>query len=126
MKIWKRLRLFLVGFGFGLILLYFFYKDKAFDNWLPENRIKHHLSQVEIIQSPLAKCQTKCLDIADSTIQNYIQTGEIIFSESQTKRKPCPIYYFKCENDIVLRIEYCEENGKLVEVIKPNGNCECN
>lgn len=110
--------------------MYFFYKDKPLDAWLPKERIKIHLTEVPVEFSKLATCQLDCYALKDSTVLNMIQDAEIHFDESQTHRKPCPIYLFRTNYDrgynYEMEVEYCLEQGTVRAIRSADGaDCRC-
>ena len=130
MKFWKRLRLYLIGLTLGVLIMYFFYKDKPLDAWLPKERIKIHLTEVPVGFTKLARCQRECYALSDRTVLDMIQDAEIFFDESQTHRKPCPIYLFRTDYkrgyNYELEVEYCQESGKVRAVRSLDGaGCPC-
>ena len=48
MKFTKRLKYYLIGFGLGLFLVFFLFKDRSW-SWLPENRVLDFISSHPIL-----------------------------------------------------------------------------
>ena len=84
MKFIHRLKYFLVGFGIGLIAVFFFFKDRGWD-WLPGNRVTKF-----ILTNPMEIDEDFLLVLNENKIKtdllfNTIEKGSVLFSESETK-----------------------------------------
>ncbi len=95
MKFIHRLKYFLVGFGLGLLLVFFFFKDRGWD-WLPGNRITTFIltNPVNIDENLFSSLQEN--SISTDFIYEIIENGSVLFSESNTKEK---IKNYKIELD---------------------------
>ncbi len=127
---WHRLKFYLIGLSIGVAAIAFIYKDKALDAWMPKKRIKIHLTEVEVKFNDLATCQMQCFGLDEETVLGMIQDGEIHFNESQTRRKPCPIYLIRTEYErgfnYEVDVEYCLEEGRVWAVRSLDGTeCGC-
>ena len=86
MKFIHRLKYFLVGFGIGLIAVFFFFKDRGWD-WLPGNRVTKF-----ILTNPMEIDEDFLLVLNENKIKtdllfNTIEKGSVLFSESETKER---------------------------------------
>jgi len=86
MKFIHRLKYFLVGFGIGLIAVFFFFKDRGWD-WLPGNRVTKF-----ILTNPMEIDEEFLLVLNENKIKtdllfNTIEKGSVLFSESETKER---------------------------------------
>ena len=80
MKFIHRLKYFLLGFGIGLMLVFFFFKDRGWD-WLPNNRVvKFILTNPINIDENLNKLLSKS-SIETDLIFKIIENGDVNFSE---------------------------------------------
>ncbi|MFT5337186.1 MAG: hypothetical protein ACI9YL_001188 [Luteibaculaceae bacterium] len=88
MKFWYRLRVYLVGVGIGIVLVFFFFKDRTsvLTSWTPNNRIMLELVEKKVMDNPAWKCFNFCLEVDD--VNAFYSTGDVRFSESQTKINP--------------------------------------
>ncbi|MBM77598.1 MAG: hypothetical protein CL846_03890 [Crocinitomicaceae bacterium] len=95
MKFIHRLKYFFLGFGIGLMLVFFFFKDRGWD-WLPNNRVlKFILTNPINIDENLNKLLSES-SIETDLIFKIIENGDVNFSESQTTEK---IKNYKIEYD---------------------------
>jgi len=130
MTFWKRLRTYLIGVGLGLLIVYFIFGDRDLSSWTPQRRVLTTIDSSEVSISERAKCQLACLNMQEEDWKKVQHEAEVNFSESNTKKKPCPIYQlgsnFK-ESDFLLIWEVCEdqEKVKLMGISKKGVNCQC-
>lgn len=130
MTFWKRLRTYLIGVGLGLLIVYFIFGDRDLNSWTPQSRILTAIDSSELSISERAKCQLACLKMQDEDWKKVQQEAKVNFSESNTKKKPCPIYQLESnfkDADYLLIWEVCErkEKVKLLSISKIGLNCSC-
>lgn len=129
MGFWRRFRTYLVGVGLGLLLVYVFFGDRDFYSWTPEGRVLLAIDSSEVTISALAKCQLSCLQIDQDSLQRLMDNATVDFSESETSKKPCPIYKIKhIGNEGVLNLEWevCENKEKVkLMIVGSAKDCDC-
>lgn len=83
---YRRLKYYGIGFGIGLIFLFFFFKNRGC-SWLPENRVKNAISERVILvpASQQAEFDRRQMDVAK--INQIINEGNVSFLKSD-KRGP--------------------------------------
>lgn len=129
MSFWRRFRTYLVGVGLGLVLVYVFFGDRDFYSWTPEGRVLLAIDSSEVSISKIAECQLACLKIDSDSLQRLMDESTVDFSESETDKKPCPVYKIKHISDIgVLNLmwEVCESKER-VKLLSLNSlkDCDC-
>src|SRR5690606_12764927 len=99
MKFTRRLKLFLIGFGIGLLMVVFFFGERSelLTNWLPNARVIDRLQASTEEISPKALCQFECYNIEKDSLKSLIGRGDINFKESLTQQNPL-IYRVEIEN----------------------------
>lgn len=130
MTFWKRLRTYFVGVGIGLIVVYFFFGDRDLNNWTPQSRVLNGIDSAEVKISERAACQLKCLSIETEDLKEVKAAAKVNFSESNTQKKPCPVYRLESswrERDYQLIYELCEreETAELISLIQIGKTCNC-
>ena len=130
MTFWKRLRSYFVGVGLGLIIVYFFFGDRDLNNWTPQSRVLNGIDSAEVNISKRAACQLKCLGLKDEDLKEIKAVARVNFSESNTQKKPCPVYRLESrwnESDYLLIYELCEkdEKAELIGLNQIGKVCEC-
>ncbi len=110
-----RFTLYGIGFGIGIVLVFFFLGGKkASCNWLPNDRILNIISQKNItfsknVKEELASTETDSLDI-----MQILERGEIDFSKSQVKNEPCRKYWIEGsvdQKDLIITVELCDSTA---------------
>jgi hypothetical protein len=130
MNFGRRLRTYLVGVGLGLLMVYVFFGDRDLSSWTPEGRILTTIDSSAMVFSERAICQMNCLQLSDSTIYKIQESAEVNFSESSTRREPCPVYKLESnweEENYKLIWEVCEnaEEVTLISILKEEKKCSC-
>lgn len=130
MTFWRRFRLFLIGVGLGLIVVYAFFGNRDLDNWTPQSRVLNGIDSAEVKMSERALCQLSCLSLQLAELDSIKASAKVDFSESSPQKKPCPIYRLSSQwqtRDYQLFYELCEseEKAELISVIQIGKTCDC-
>ncbi len=130
MKFWKRLRTYLVGVGLGLVMVYFFFGDRDLSFWTPQGRVLIAIDSSSQVISEKAVCQLACYGFSDTTLWDIQSMASVDFSESDTRKEPCPIYTLKSiwQDEVYTLIwEVCEsaEEVELLSLERLKANCPC-
>ena len=112
MKLIQRIGYYLGGFAIGLIILAFFFnKKKTSCSYGPEARVLKNINSKKIVYG-------ESINITDSSlIKDLLKNGEVNFSKSDTRQKPCGLYVVENtydEKEITLTLQNCDS---IVEVI---------
>jgi hypothetical protein len=90
----RRLYFFIFGIVAGSVFVYFILiKGKKFPAWLPADRVKDQIQGTRIELTPKATCIITCTNIAPKEIGAILADGDVLFSESDTRKKPYPVYH---------------------------------
>ena len=116
MKLIQRIGYYLGGFAIGLIILAFFFnKKKTSCSYGPEARVLKNINSKKIVYG-------ERISIADSSmIKELLKNGEVNFSKSNTRNKPCGLYVIEDTNDdnqITLTLQNCDSVVKLLNLQK--------
>jgi hypothetical protein len=122
MTFFRRLRLYLLGVAIGVVVVYFMllYKRER-PSWMPQGRVLEQIAASEIIFTQKALLNIRSLNLNEEKIKSsIIENGTVIFSKSDTQRKPCPVYYIenKKNNEIFVRAEVCDSICTIMWVSK--------
>lgn len=130
----QRLKLYLVGVFFGLIVVYFSLiknRERNLGGWLPENRVLAQMDSTELeILPELAVC-IDCLHLNRDGIKEVIKKSKVNFKESSVEDKEAPVYLLegtlvsgeKCK----LTIESSAKKSVLKDITVENkAQCNCN
>ena len=111
MKFPKRFRLFLTGFGIGLLLSYaWLVKDRKRISWFPSARVMMHIEdeKVKLLYSDSAMMQIKRLKIDTPLIDSlFLQTADVDFGKGAPRKKPCATYV----------ANFTDEDSRQIEVV---------
>lgn len=82
MESWKRrLKYYGIGFGIGLIFVFFFFQNRGC-SWLPDNRVKNAILDRLIVVSDETKAEMKKLNISINDLIGVLNDGDVDFSKS--------------------------------------------
>jgi len=126
MTFFRRLRLYLIGVAIGVVVVYFmllYKRDRP--SWMPQGRILEQIAASEIIFTEKALLNIHSLNLNEEEIKKSItKNGSVIFSKSDTQRKPCPVYFIgdKKYEEIFYRAEVCDSVCTILWVSNLNSN----
>ena len=125
----KRLRLFLVGFIFGIIVVVFVYGDKSSNllTWTPEGRVLKRLRLTEKVISDSMQCVLNCNNFNDDSWYYMYRNGDVNFSKA--RNKPFPIYSVTIKNDTIplTKLTFSTEDNLsvLIDFKGVISECDC-
>lgn len=130
MTFWRRFRLYLIGFGLGLVLVFVFFGSRDLMSWTPEGRVLLAIDSSEQIFSERALCQMKCLGIEKSNFVKIQEEANVNFTDSDTRKKPCPIYHLKSffrekEYQFIWKVCENDEEVELLSIRQEDVVCDC-
>ncbi|MGA1227327.1 MAG: hypothetical protein ACO3VF_08880 [Tamlana sp.] len=120
MKLIQRIGYYLGGFSIGLIILTFFLSGKKTScSYGPEARVLKNINSKKIIYSKKIDSLIHNKTIDSATITMVLKKGDVNFSKSNTRQKPCGIYVIEGlenDNDITLRVENCDSITTILNI----------
>lgn len=130
MTFWRRVRIYLVGFGLGLIMVYVMFGDRELNTWTPSKRVLTAIDSSSVLISERAKCQMTCLNLQTNDWKEIQAIAEVNFSESNVDKEPCPIYNLESSwknEEYLLVWKVCEkkEEVELLAIRKEGKRCAC-
>ncbi|WP_194767552.1 DUF4258 domain-containing protein [Tamlana sp. I1] len=117
MKLIQRIGYYLGGFSMGLVILAFFLSGKKTScSYGPDARVLKNINTKKIVYAPSVDNLIN-EKLTDSTeIFTVLKKGDINFSDSEPRQKPCGIYVVEGNvNDkaILLTVENCESTATI-------------
>ena len=88
MKFRQRLMRYLVGVFIGLLFVVFFFGDRNWLGWTPDQKILYHIRETKQALPDQVKCQLECYDFKSADIDSLFVHGDVLLSESNTKSMP--------------------------------------
>lgn len=127
---WRRFRTYLIGVGLGLLLVYIFFGDRDLGFWTPEGRVLTAIDSSEISLSDKVICQLTCLSLEEQDWKELVSVANVDFSNSATRKKPCPEYILVAITEkgaYKMYWEVCEqkEKVKFLSIEQTGNNCNC-
>ncbi|NOY48031.1 MAG: DUF4258 domain-containing protein [Chlorobi bacterium] len=120
MKLIQRTGYYLAGFSIGIVILAFIWKGKKTEfNYFPDARVLKNINTKQQLFSNKVKMAITNKTIDTIAISYILKKGDVNFSKSQTKRKPCKIYVIEGDyndKEIVLTVENCDSIATIQDV----------
>lgn len=120
MKLIHRLGYYLGGFSIGLIVLAFFLNGKkASCSYGPEARTLKDINNKKLVISAQSKAFISSKDIDTLELNYILYKGDVVFSKSEPRKKPCGIYRIEGELNkkaAALTVENCEKTATLKSI----------
>ena len=120
MKLIQRIGYYLGGFSIGLVILAFFFNGKKTScSYGPDARVLKNINSKKIVYSPNFKQELASKKMDTIAITYILKKGDINFSSSNTRQKPCGIYNVEGtykEKDIILTIENCDSIATILNM----------
>ena len=120
MKLIQRIGYYLGGFSLGLIILTFFFsKKKTSCSYGPEARVIKNINSKKILYSNDIKNTMYSQNLDSSEVLLILKKGDINFSESNSRQKPCGIYIIEGDfnnQEIILTVENCDSIATLLNM----------
>jgi len=120
----KRLGYFMVGLSIGIVFLTFFLKKKSDETgvsfcYMPNCRVLKDLRSKPILYSDniSERLQSKALDTL--ALHNFFTEGDVDFESSNTKSKPCKMYFIDGKIDskeMTLQVKNCPDKVTLIDI----------
>lgn len=112
MKLIQRIGYYLGGFSLGLVILAFFLNGKKTScSYGPDARVLKNirLKKIEYLDNIQSQLYNNNLD--SSAVNYVLKKGNINFSESNARQKPCGVYMVEGDynkKEIILTVENCD------------------
>jgi len=120
MKLIQRTGYYLAGFSIGIVILAYIWKGKKAEfNYFPDARVLKNINTKEQLFSNKVKMAITDKTIDTAAISYVLMKGDVNFSKSQTKLKPCKIYVIEGDyndKEIVLTVENCDSIATVQEI----------
>ena len=120
MHLIKRIGFYLGGFSIGLVILAFFLNGKKTScAYCPEARVIKNINTKTLVFSDTIHLLISERKVDSATIKNALLKGDVDFSLSNTRKKPCGVYtiesYIK-DQEVMLTVENCDSIATLQNI----------
>lgn len=125
----QRLRLFLIGFIPGCIILLFIINKTGCTS--PNELKMLELQHQHLELGNKAACKLKCLVMIDKGFQVNMRNFQVNYDLSDVHKKPYGIYYLQAKNQKDARYEFVIEDKDTVsfvndiKLLENSSNCHC-
>lgn len=120
MTLLQRFGYYLGGFSLGLVILAFFLSGKKTScSYGPDARVLKNIQQKKIIYANNTTLELRNNNLDSIAITQVLKKGNINFSESDTRKKPCGTYVVEGnynKKEIVLTIENCDSIATITNI----------
>ena len=120
MKLIQRIGYYLGGFSLGLIILAFFFNEKKTScSYSPKARVLKNINLKKIAYSHQVQSNIQNNRINTIDINSVLKKGNINFSKSNTRQKPCPLYIIEGNSGskgIILTVQNCDSIATITNL----------
>ena len=92
--LWRRIRLYLFGFGIGLLCVYFIYGNKNIKVLTPGMLKLDQLAGQTILYTDTALCEMKCGNVSKDEVKQAMTDGKVDTKKSISFHVPHPMFNF--------------------------------
>ncbi len=123
MTLLQRIGYYLGGFSIGLIILAFFLNGKKVScDYGPEARVLKNINTKKIIFSEDIIAEIDANKLDSTTISYLLKKGDINFTNSLPREKPCGIYVIEGEYqsiEMLMTVENCDSIATILKISRP-------
>lgn len=116
----KRLGFYLFGFAIGLVFLAYFLKGKNAEFcYSPNCRVLKNISSKKIDLTPEVQLFFAENEIDSAGIRAILKAGDVLFSKSDPRKKPCPDYSIEGvinDTSVELQIINCDSVARIEKI----------
>ncbi|MGY6562064.1 MAG: hypothetical protein ACXITV_08155 [Luteibaculaceae bacterium] len=131
---WHRLKFYLIGFTLGIIMVFFFFKERTsvLTSWLPGKRVIWDATYFKHATSETHQCFLACLEINEKLWPEYLEQLKVDFGRSNV-REGNKIYHLHARNETFalgtpvnfIKLNMADSLLRIEFVDKTVGNCNC-
>ena len=120
MTLLQRIGYYLGGFSIGLIILAFFLNGKKVScDYGPEARVLKNINTKKIVFSEAILTDLSTKKIDSTTISYLLKKGDVNFSKSTPREKPCGIYAIEGEYkdiEMLMTVQNCDSIATILNL----------
>ncbi len=123
MKLIQRIGYYLGGFSIGLVILAFFLNGKKTScSYGPDSRVLKNINTKRIVFGKDLNTHIINGIIDSANVYDIIKKGDINFSKSIPRKKPCAVYVIEGEakeQDVALIVKNCDSVATILNILPP-------
>ena len=120
MTLLQRIGYYLGGFSIGLIILAFFLNGKKVScDYGPEARVLKNINTKKIVFSEAIIIDLSAKKLDSTTISYLLKKGDVDFSKSTPREKPCGIYTIEGEykdKEMLMTVQNCDSIATILNI----------
>ena len=120
MTLLQRIGYYLGGFSIGLIILAFFLNGKKVScDYGPEARVLKNINTKKIVFSEAIIADLSAKKLDSTTISYLLKKGDVDFSKSTPREKPCGIYTIEGEykdKEMLMTVQNCDSIATILNI----------
>ena len=120
MTLLQRIGYYLGGFSIGLIILAFFLNGKKVScDYGPEARVLKNINTKKIVFSEAIITDLSAKKLDSTTISYLLKKGDVDFSKSTPREKPCGIYTIEGEykdKELLMTVQNCDSIATILNI----------
>lgn len=90
---WRRIKLYLIGFGLGLMLCIVLFRGRDLTGCTPTRRVTTLISKAKTLDADSSLlCKMKCEGISLDDVRKAIVKGDVDFEKSEPRKEPAHEY----------------------------------
>lgn len=93
---WRRIKLYLVGFGMGLLLCLILFRGRDLTGCTPTHRVTALISASRSLTADSSLlCKMKCEGFTLDDVRKAVLTGDVDFGRSEPRKEPAHEYFIR-------------------------------
>lgn len=134
MKWGRRVKLYLIGFGLGILICWFMFfrnGNRDLSGWLPGSRVLKFIALSKTLDADSSlMCKLKCEGITMDDIRKSTVNGDVDFGKSQTDKQPNHEYDVKLtlkgkEMEFYFSTNVKDSTARILQVYPPLDGSKC-
>lgn len=90
---WRRIKLYLIGVGLGLLITLVLFRGRNFDSCSPEGRVVAQIASIKTLEiDTTIASKMKANNLSVDSLRAHIARGNVDFNRSQAQKEPCREY----------------------------------
>src|SRR5687768_7773083 len=90
---WRRIKLYLIGVGLGLLVSLLLLRGRTFDACSPQGRVTAQIASIKTLQiDSVVLNKMNAANLGTDTLRARLANGRVDFDRSQAQKEPCREY----------------------------------
>lgn len=122
---WRRIKLYLIGVGLGLLVSLLLLRGRTFDSCSPQGRVTSQIATIKTLEmDSVVLNKMRAINLNTDTLRARLAEGRVDFDRSQAQKEPCREYMVEfdhsgkqleayiqvCTRDSIAKVLFLEEH----------------